>query len=173
MINLLPYKEKRSIEKIRTIRLVTTSLFGFVCIVIVGMVLLIPTFITINSRYSITKKQISDLQKASSITTDVDLNSFGNRVRGVDSKLASTLGTQPTAYVDIIKGLVPKGVLVNQFSASSAPSVSVSGVVDNRETLQSFIKVLESDGRIAAVNSPVSNFIKSKNSDFMLTITFK
>lgn len=173
MINLLPYKEKRSIEKIRTIRLVATSILGFICVVVVGVVLLIPTFITINSRFSITKKQISDLQKNSSITTDIDLVSFGKRISNIESKLSLPEKNQPTMYFDVTKSLVPSGIVINQFLTIDDNRISVSGVVDNREILQSFIKALESNEKVSSVDNPVSNFIKNKNSVFALTIAFK
>lgn len=173
MINLLPYKEKHSIEKIRTIRLVVASILGFICVVIVGAILLVPTFITINSRYSITKKQISDLQKNSSITTDVDIASFEKKVSLISSKLSSPKKNQPTMYFDVARSLVPQGISVTQFITIDSNRITVSGVADNRESLQSFIKALEANENIASVDNPVSNFIKNKNSVFSLSISFK
>lgn len=173
MINLLPYKEKKSIEHIRTIRLLNTGIVGFIAAVIVAAALIIPTLVTINSSFSLTTKQIENLQKQNSITSDVDLASLKQRVLVANSKLATSTTVQPTEYLDIIKKLIPKGISVNQFSTSGTLGIKVSGIAENREILQSFIKILESSDKISSVDSPVSNFIKSKNSDFILTISFK
>jgi hypothetical protein len=173
MINLLPYKEKKSIERIRGIRLIQTVIVGLIFIFIACLFLLFPTLININSRFSIASKQIDVLQKSGMVASDVDLASLNQRAQFSQSKLAIPETIQSTQYIGIVTSLVIDGVSINRFAVNSAKLLEISGVVENREILQKFIKALEDNESVSLVDSPVSNFVKSKNSDFKITISFK
>lgn len=173
MINLLPYKEKKIIERVRTLRLLQISIMGVICLALVSVVLLIPTLITINSRFNIFSKQITTLQQSGMIASAVDLASINQRAQRAQAKLSIPKEKQPTDYIDMVRSVVPRGIVVDRFVIGNDKLLEVSGIADNRELLQSFIKVLEADESIALVDSPVSNFVKSKNSEFKITISFK
>lgn len=173
MINLLPYKEKKSIEKIRGILFARTVAAGFAFIAFAAIVLLIPTLVTINSRFNIVTNQIKSLENNGSIASDVDIASLVNRAQISQSKLAIPETIQPTQYIDLVKTVIPKGVLVDRFALDEDKNLIVSGTAQSREVLQSFIRDLEGNEKVASVDSPVSNFIKNNNSLFKITILFK
>ncbi len=173
MINLLPYKEKKSIEKIRSIRLASTTAGAVVVIFIIAGTLLFPTFITINSRSSLAINQIKTLEQDGDIASDVDIASLENRAQNVQAKLSIPTTVQPTYYVELIKSIAPVGIVVDRFNLQETNSLEVFGITDSREILQGFIRSLESNEKILSVDSPVSNFVKSKNSLFKLKILFK
>lgn len=173
MINLLPYKEKKSIERIRGIRMAQAASIAFLILVAVGAILLIPTFITINSRFDIATAQIKILERDGSITTDVDLSTLETKVQTIKEKLALPPTIEPTGYIDLVKAVAPSGVTLTRFTTDDGVLLEVYGVVQTREILQSFITSLEASPKVALVDSPVSNFIKNKNGTFKLTISFK
>lgn len=173
MINLLPYKEKKSIERIRMIRIIQTIVIGVAVLGVVSAVLLLPTLITIKSRFSIASNQISILESDGNIASDVDLSALENRAKSVRDVLAIPEKTQVTDYVDIVRSVVPASVVIDRFSSENENLLEVFGTAESREVLQDFINKLESNERISLVDSPVSNFIKNKNGSFKLTISFK
>lgn len=173
MINLLPYKEKKAIVRIRFIRLVRTIIVGFVFLCIISGFLLFPTLVTVDSRFNIVSNQISSLEHDGKIASSFDLTSVEKRVASVQSKLAQPSGVQPTDYVEMVRTLIPSGVTVDRFAMNDSLILEVSGIVDTRATLEAFIKALEADPHVSSVDNPVSNFVKSKNSMFNLKVAFK
>lgn len=173
MINLLPYKEKKTIERIRGIRMAQAVTIAFFIVILAGGVLLIPTLITINSRFAIATTQIKTLEHDGSITTDVDLSTLDTRSRIVKEKLALPISMEPTDYIELVRSSVPLGITLTRFTTDDGVLLEVFGVAQNRELLQTFIASLEANPKVALVDSPVSNFIKNKNGTFRLTISFK
>ncbi|MBP6858055.1 MAG: hypothetical protein KBC11_02605 [Candidatus Pacebacteria bacterium] len=173
MINLLPYREKKSIEKIRMIRFLQSVTIGFLLICVAIIFLLLPTFFNINYRFSLETKQIDELQKKGMVSSDVDLSNLAQRSKSVESKLSIPKIVEPTEYIKTITDFVLPGLSIDRFATIEAKTLEISGVVDTRETLQAFIKIIEGSPTVSSVDSPVSNFVKSKNSEFKITVLFK
>jgi Tfp pilus assembly protein PilN len=173
MINLLPYKEKKSIEKIRSIKMAQTIVVGLLFLATTSIALLVPTWITTISRLNIGKVQISKLEREGMIASGVDLASLEARTNLVQSKLASELKSSPVEFIKTIRSLTPKGIVIDRYGTQNGALIEVFGIAQNREILQSFIKTLESSGKVSLVDNPVSNFVKNKNGDFKLTLSFK
>lgn len=173
MINLLPYKEKKSIERIRFIRFIKTIVAGFAGVFLIAGLLLFPTLITINSRFAIATNQIKSLENEGAIVREVDISSLENRTRVASIKLSNKTETQPTEYIESVRGVSPGGISIDRFAVTKEKTLEVSGIAKSREVLQTFIKNLEAKPEVSKVDSPVSNFIKSTNSLFILTIIFK
>lgn len=173
MINLLPYKEKRSIERVRLLRMVRTVFLGCTILIAMAGVLLVPTLLTINSRFRIATDQIASLERDGTLVSSVDLATLQKRARSVGTKLATPPTSGPVEYISIVRGAVVAGIGINRFATTEGGALAVYGTASTRSVLQSFIKVLESDTRVSAVDSSVSNFVKATNSPFSITITFK
>lgn len=173
MINLLPYKEKKSIERVRMIRIVQTIVLGIAVLIGISGILLLPTIFTINSRFSIASKQIETLENTGTIASQVDLSTLEKRAREAQGYLATVEKTQITEYINLIKSLTPSTILINRFTSDNPSIVESYGSAESREVLQAFITTLENNEKVALVDSPVSNFIKNKNGSFKLTISFK
>ena len=173
MINLLPYKEKKSIEKIRFVRMVQAIIIAFFLLVLISFVLFVPTWVTINSRLSIASNQISSLEREGMITSGVDLASLEKRVFSAQSKLASPLKSSPTEFINTVRALTPTGITINRFTTEDGIALEVFGISQNRELLQAFITALSANESVATIDNPVSNFIKNKNGTFKLKILFK
>lgn len=173
MINLLPYKEKKIIEHIRSVRMVSTVLLSFLFLALIALVLLVPTWLTTNSRLKISTDEIHSLEKRGMITSVLDLTSLQNRAVELQNKLSSTETSSPVEFISIIKSSAPKGVTISRFTTDDGILVEVFGVSESRELLQGFINTLTVNPKILMVDNPVSNFIKNKNGTFKLTVSFK
>jgi Tfp pilus assembly protein PilN len=57
--------------------------------------------------------------------------------------------------------------------SDTAGSIVVSGLASTRQTLSAFVKKLEVDSVFSSVSIPVSDFTKSTNLEFALSITVK
>lgn len=173
MINLLPYKEKKIIERILFMRLVNTVLVGTVFILFIIAVLLMPTFIMIRNRYTLASNQITSLVQDEKIVSDADITKLEKEVQGVKQKLIQTSGKNPMIYAKVLQSSVPTGLFITQISSGKTPAVTVVGTSQNRELFQTFITTLQSDPLVDYIDNPLSNLVKTKNGDFKITVTFK
>lgn len=155
------------------VRIIQTIVLGVAALVGISAILLLPTIITINSRFSIVSSQIEVLENSGTIASEIDLSTLEKRAKEIQGSLAVPEKTQITEYINTIKSITPNSIIINRFTSDNGSLVEVFGTADSREVLQAFINTLESDKRVAIVDSPVSNFIKNKNGTFKLTISFK
>lgn len=173
MINLLPYKEKKLVERVRFIRLIKTVCVGFIALLLVVVVLLVPTFLTIDHRYKLASDQVTMLVKNEKMVSDVDVAVFQKDVERVEQKLSQRAAVNPLDFIATVRALVPKGVEIERLSATGGMILEVYGVASSRETLQAFIDTLQTSPTVAMVDNPLSNLLKTKEGDFKVTITFK
>lgn len=172
MINILPYNERKIIDRVRILRIITTLIWSLVILVLVGTILYFPTLITINSRYAIALNQMRLLEKSGTIISPVDVTSLDTRTRTLQAKLAATLSTTPIEYLSIARKLTPGDVNVTGFSVTKN-TLQITGIATTRRALQSYISILQNNSSIQSVDSPVSNFVKSVRIPFTISVTFK
>ena len=173
MINLLPYKEKKIIERVRFIKMVNSVVIAFVLMVIISFVLLVPSWVTVTSRLNIVNNQILSLERDGKISSDIDLASLGSRSVVVQKILSSKEKISTLELIDIVRQAAPQGVSINRFVNEEVGKIQISGTSKSRELLQSFILELNKNNMVELVDNPVSNFIKNKNGTFNLTVSFK
>lgn len=173
MINLLPYKEKQLVSKIRTLRLLSSVFMAICFALIVSGLLLFPTLITTNARLVIANNQIASLQGEVGIKSAVDIKSIETRAKVVQSKLSIAVDMQPSDYIEIVRSVEQKGVTITRYVMAEPKLLEVSGSIESRESLQSFIDLLQRKQNIQSIDNPVSNFVKNGNSPFKITVLFK
>jgi hypothetical protein len=178
MINLLPYKEKKIVEHVRIMRVVTVTLSMVTILVIIAGVLLLPTYITITSRYALAQKNISKLEKEGVITNNINIEDIDKRTNELVKKLTAPDDTPPAEYVALVRGASNNQIRLTGFSLATnnktgAISFAVSGIALNREALQQYVSSLQKLEQVATVDSPISNYVKSKDADFAITLSFK
>ncbi len=175
MINILPYEQKKMVKNIRYIRMANVFVLGLALLIVVAGVLLVPIFITINSRYSIAQSEINHLEESGIIIKDVDLASLEARTRTLLLKLSTTLPMSPVQYIALVRDLTPSSIYIQDFAMTNTiiPTLYLSGIARSRADLQNFVDTIKADPTVVSVNSPVSNFVKSVGGDFKISITFK
>ncbi len=157
-----------------TLRTLTAVVGVCIVLALLSMILFFPTLFTINSRYMLAQEQIAQLEKSGAVVSPVDIASFTGRTSALVQKLASSVPTPPTAYVTIARNAAPKGVQLFGFTQQpgDVPMLIVSGTADTREQLQGYITTLEQTGGVKMVDSPIGNYINSKNIEFTISIVF-
>jgi Tfp pilus assembly protein PilN len=173
MINLLPYTEKKFIKRIRFLRISNTVFAGIMGVLGVAALLLVPTLMTIDSRYNLVTNQMNTLVRDEKIVSASDVAALEAKAQFLEQKLTQKPQTTPLVYVASITERVPRGVTLTRLSLSNGTLVEVFGAAPNREILQSFIKQIESLESVERVDNPLSNLVKTKEGGFKITVQFK
>jgi hypothetical protein len=135
---------------------------------------LLPTYETTHSRKVALSAYTKQLEENGDIVAVSDIAALETRVGTLSQRLAVSLPPSPLVYIDIIKQNQTTGIRFTGYECSAPEKriVQLRGVAANRQALQQFIASLEKDERISVVDSPVTNFVKSAESEFTMTITF-
>lgn len=175
MINLLPYQQKKIVERTRVLRFASATLGAIIILVIVAGLLFLPTLMTINSRHGLAERQIALLEQEGVVISEVDIANLDARAQTLVSKFATAVGTSPVTYIATLRGLAQSGVTISGFvlDQSNPLIMDISGMATNRTVLQQFVATLEKDSKIAAVESPITNYVKSKDNEYVIKVTFK
>lgn len=174
MIDILPLNQKVLIRRIRWMRIVSTCLAGIVLLIVITAVLLLPTFETIQSRKVALGAYTKQLEAKGAIVSNDDITTLETRTNTVADKLAGKIPESPLSYIATIKSNQIQGIRLNGYEIASPEkrTVQLRGIASTRQALQQFIAALQQDPHISAVDSPITNFVKSTESEFIMTITF-
>lgn len=176
MINILPYRQKKIVERIRFLRLLTATISAMIILVLAGGALLIPILVAINGQYTVASKQIVLLEKTGVVASPIDVAALQLRTKVLLDRLANTTEKSPTEYIDIVREQALAGITLSAFvknEGAQSPTFRIDGVAQNRDTLKQFVTTLGKHEAVASVDSPVSNYVKNTNSVFTLTVVFK
>lgn len=156
-------------------RIATVMIWVFTILLIIAAALFLPTLMTINSRYQIALAQVARLEATGVIIKPVDVESLTRRAKVLESKLAAPSAVNPLEYINRIRSTAKGGIILKGFTVAdtTVPAVEVVGIASTRQSLQAFITALEADPSIDIVDSPITNFVKSTQSDFTIRVTFK
>jgi hypothetical protein len=175
MINVLPTNQKKMVERLRVLRLVSVTLWAAVLLIIVAVLLLLPLLVTINSRYSLANMQLLRLEETGAVINPIDASAIAKQAQDLGAKLAADSSQTPIEYIGIVRLAATNGITLSGFSMQDIKNkkLEIAGSAATREALQRFIAVLQKSPGVKTVESPVSNFVKSTNSTFVVTITFE
>lgn len=174
MINILPLTQKTLVRRIRIVRLISTCLAGVIVLALVAVILIAPTLEVVRSRARALGLYSRELQASGSMVSPQEVAQLQARTKVVRERLTVKLPTPPLVFVEIIQAHTVPGVRLTAFDIQSPEKrmLQLRGTATTREALQRFVGVLEADTRIALVDSPITNFVKSSESEFTLTLTF-
>lgn len=173
MNNVLPYKEKQLIHKAIRLRFVTVSLCVLLILCGITLILIMPSRVLLNAENKALSIEISAISGRSSSQTDQSIAALDASLTDLEGKLRITPNTTGFAAVRSILGNTPAGILVQSISISLHPAtVTVSGVAQDRESLEKMETFLRGLDGVKSLQSPLSNFIKSKQGPFSVTLIF-
>jgi Tfp pilus assembly protein PilN len=177
MFNLLPEKEKQSIVKeYSSRRLIVILAFVFV-LGIVSAVSMFPSYLLSSARVKEVETQISAVRRSTIFTEATELEA---KLQSTNQKIDLLMSSQKATKVeDLISEIISQKDSSIRFtgfnykkSVDKTPgSFSVSGIARDRESLSTFVRVLQNNERFSTVNLPVSSLAKDKNAEFTLQIT--
>ncbi|MEI6022350.1 MAG: hypothetical protein WCQ32_00705 [bacterium] len=174
MNNILPQEEKREIKKMMRMRLWVAVCGALVLILAMMWVLLIPTELLLKSQLAVLHTQSDSLRaRSGAVALDQSIGSLTTQTASLEKTLVLQKDKPFYQTVKTVLGNTYTGIAIQSVSISSAPgAVSVTGVAQDRESLEAFDAQLRALPGVTDIESPLSNFIKSKGGQFSVSIIF-
>ncbi|MEK7462014.1 MAG: hypothetical protein AAB618_00345 [Patescibacteria group bacterium] len=174
MINLIPFEAKKHLVHEYWLRSVTVWFFLWSFVLLLGIVILIPSYVLINLQVK--------AYTASAETADEKNASFENVAKELEraSQTAVALSDRfahpsMTEYVSLFRGFESNSLRITQISLrrdeTGIKEVKVAGTAEDRRTLAAFRTRMLDDERIETVDLPISNLAKDRDIPFDLSIT--
>ncbi len=186
MINLIPNEEKKKMEKDFLCRLAAFSLLMLGSSVLVGLFLLLPSYVLSSIQASSVADKIK-LQEAENAFSESDMNTL-QTVETLRKKIAVVEEAEKnknifsrTVLDEILSrrtgGIKIIGVYYKNEASTPAGKdgrgeiVNVAGTAADREALIRFRESLEAGAAFSKVELPISNLVRASNITFTLTLT--
>lgn len=175
MINLLPYNEKKRIDRVRKLRFISVIVWSVILGILIVCLLLLPSMTIITTRYNLAQNEINRLENAGVVVKSETLTSLQSRATTAEAQFVEKTIISPTEAITLVKTAVPLGVTLFGFSYEQGKDqkVTLSGVVTTREVLTKYVELLQANTRVAMVDSPITNYLKQKDNEITLIVTFK
>lgn len=178
MFNFLPQKNKNQIVIEYFLRLAIFLLYFVLATSLILISLFTPTFFFNEYKNAAVNSQLKSI-KQQNINSSEDPANFIKNTNRLAVALAN--GTNATiTHSDLINKVVSlknKGIKILSISISTDnannETISVNGISSTRDSLTTYEKNIQTDGFFDKVTFPVLDFIKSSNSNFSVTLTYK
>lgn len=170
MFNLLLPQDKVAVYREYMTRLVIVALGAFICLEIIGVIALLPSYILLRSdeRTALVKKtQVQNQTENSELTSIVTATKIS--VDGLHT-------TPQILFRELIAGITQargQGIKLNDIeyiTDAGKIHLQISGVAQTRQSLVVFSKELQKNPLFGSVEVPISDFVKEKNIEFSLDI---
>lgn len=182
-MNLLPLQEKRVIIVEYRKRLAVVGLMFLAVLICVALIPLASVYMASNYQIMNLKKEVVLADKANTEEGVVENTGI---IRDANGKLdllgmtsADDLGYSlaeilssiaTTDKVRLISWSYEQVEMKNGGARETGYRIILGGIADDRDSLQSFVKVLQSDKRFKSTELPISSLIESKDIDFLITV---
>jgi hypothetical protein len=178
MINLIPNQDKKKMIQHFYARLLIVLLLALTISLFIGSVALLPAYFISATQKDIATQKLASQKSAPLPKYDQDALLV---VQDLNDKFKLLEAAEANRYIvteRIIKHIVsekPSNIKLDYLSYSTdnpeAPVVSLRGFAPSRESLLAFRSVLQNDKNFTNIDLPISNFIKSNNIQFSITVT--
>lgn len=178
MLNFLPQKNKNQIVTEYLLRVIALLLISLFISSLILISLFAPSFFFVSYKNNTVKNQLESI-KQENVDKGVDPMLFIKNV----NKLVVSLSPSSTGvgYTEIINKIV--NIKNNDIKISSidivddkgtnSKKILLNGIASTRDSLTSYEKEIKIDGFFDSIIFPVSNFIKSTDSEFSATLIYK
>ena len=199
-MNLLPSEEKIRIRTRYRLRIFIVSAVLFSIVLILAIVPTVASYFIISNKIELFKNELSVIKnvKKEGVDPYVDIVKEVSREMSVLDK--TTLGSPQVGIYDLLKLVYEDAVAIRESRGSFITlnnisydyrlpgkkekvggllpefyynKITMSGMASDRASLQAFIQLFKNDSKFANVESPISNFIASKDISFSLTLNLK
>lgn len=180
MANLLPLSEKIRIQKIYKSHVLTVTLIFLGAIIGVGIITLAPALFWSFVKESTAKERLAVI---SQIVSAEERKNIRKSVAGINQKIALLEdGEGENTFVSLaVERVIARknsevalvGFFYENTPASTRGKVmTISGVSKDRQTLLAFVNELEKEEIFINVHLPVSNFVRSSDIPFSVSVEF-
>ena len=178
MVNLLPQKQKAQLRRAYYLRLVTTFTLLANVALVVGGVLLIPSYVVSERAAESAERYLAAIEETVAVRERAGVS---KTVRALDERLRilDTLAEQPKAVaaLDAVLTKRTSGVRITGVGFikedGGATQLSIEGVASSRTTLLAFVDALRAAGTFGGVEVPVSQLAQEADIPFSLTATYR
>lgn len=174
MINLLPIEQKKKLHREYTLRLVLVIVSGFIMTTVIGVVLLLPSFLLSKIKERVVSNQASLLERKADKETANTLNNILINTKQQLTALSEDITeTSPSLVISTALSHKPNGVIIKQVLLDKTPDgtlLSIGGTAESRSQLTSFSSAIKGDALFTSVEFPVSNLAKDRDIDFTIKV---
>ncbi|MEN9649121.1 MAG: hypothetical protein RL094_88 [Candidatus Parcubacteria bacterium] len=178
MLHLLPEQQKKTVLSEYRKRLSIVTAISLSCIGVVGIMLLIPSYIYSQEHFNEVKKVKTALVDALEKQTG---DKTAETVKNITENIAALqpLGSTelPSYVIDRVISRASSGIKIMQYAykleVNNTLSFLVVGRADTRNDLTQFIKVLQGDPYFEGAKLPLSSFTRERNIDFQFLMNVK
>ena len=177
MINLIPNEQKKAMVRSFYFRFAVVSVFMASFSLLVGSVLLLPSFYLSTLRVKFMEDKVASQKLEPEPTVNPKTSLI---IKDLDTKLSIVEKTSKNSYsvtTRVINEIVLKkmsDIKIEEIYYKNDPvagrSVSIRGMAPSRVRLLLFRRVLEDDVAFKKVDLPISNFVKGSNIAFYLNL---
>ena len=168
MFNLLPSQQKKILAREYQFRFIAVALFFLGSIGLFALVLLFPSYILSSQKQIEAERAAGILKKQMASGSKDDLATVFRLTEKQATVLNTATPVSPT--YDLIDSAIrakTSDIAIIGFiivrNEDNSRTLSLTGTAVNRDTLLSFVHILEQDKNFKSVTAPVSNFAESKN----------
>lgn len=174
MINLLPIKEKKRVEKLYVVRFLTVIFVVLSVVALVGYILLIPSYFLTAAKEDLVQKERLILEASQEY---VEFESLRDTVRIVNERLnVMDRSGELILHEQLLTKLLllkTKDITFNSIAyarSGDSQEVELRGAARDRASLVAFIQILEKEEDLDVVEAPVSNYVVSEDLSYVLKL---
>ncbi|MEK7134720.1 MAG: hypothetical protein AAB819_03305 [Patescibacteria group bacterium] len=177
-MNLLLLTEQAKVKMEYHARLFSVIFFSAALISLVGIVSLVPAYVSLFSHKNAREAEIAALERSLAMQDNSSAVEFAAAKKEIAALAAGK--SEDGATDDILLALRKKngidGLRVTSIiyeRRGDEEGISLGGEAETRTSLRAFQKALEGEYRFGSVGIPVSNFVKERNIPFTITIALR
>jgi Tfp pilus assembly protein PilN len=172
--NLLPEEYLRNIGYEKLARFFLLTYIGVGISIVVGAILLLPSFFFLTFQESGVLEQITIAKQSIEAQRIEQMETI---ILDTNQKL-TTLTTSTgysrapaTTYIEHIASHLPATTRITSFALLPNSTITLKGDADTRDALLIFVDNLRADSLFSSVESPITNILKERTVTYILTIT--
>lgn len=174
MSNILPLQQKKDIKKMKRLRFSIVGVALSIAIAGIVLVLFVISSLLLRTERDSLALQIHTARNSTQ-AQEVDTAIVENiqKISALEKAVIAKESKPLYSTMQVILNTTQPGIRVSSVSfAVESNSIRVEGVAQDRTTLETFTAYLKGLPQVTGVDSPLSNFIKSTQSPFSLTVVF-
>lgn len=179
MSNLLPHPQQKEARRMYRVRIITTFLWLFTSVAIVGVLMLFSSFVLLQQQENIVEIESQTLAVE---RQNIENKDFTKIIADVRSRLSLFVRKDyrtVNIVEDVISPILEKHIKtirierIGYTTQNDVASVEIRGVAKNREQLLAFVNALRSIPNFEQVIVPISFFAERDTLDFVITFNLK